>query len=195
MINVLIEYDDWLIAAGIAATLEQQGGFRVLRPDPVFSKLLSARCADVVIADYEAGLRLMRNGTSSAVLIFARYISEPQVRAALELGVAGYLLTGCTRGELLEGLRALSGGRKVFAAPVAEKLVESMRYPRLTGRELTVLSHVVRGRSDKDIGSQLAVSVGTVKTHMKSILSKLGARRRTEAAAIARRRGLFPEFE
>jgi DNA-binding NarL/FixJ family response regulator len=196
MIRVLIDYNDWLVAAGITATLELSGEFQLIHPrfGAARPTLDSCQGVDVVIADYETGLRLAHAvGGGSPILILTRHSCELQVRVAIERGISGYLLLGCTSHELLSSLRTLSRGGKAFSAPVAERLAESVRYRPLTGRELTVLSHVVRGRSDKDIGSQLAVSVGTVKNHVKSILAKLGARGRTEAAAIARRRGLFPE--
>lgn len=194
MIRVLIDHDDWLIAAGIAATLELEGGFEVIQSRSAITCLERASEADVIVADYETALRLMRREAGlGAILILTPYASESQIRVAIAQGVSGYLLLGCTSDELLSSLHALSQGRKVFSVHIAAKLAESMRCRPLTDRELTVLSHVVKGRSDKDIGSQLALSVGTVKTHMKSILAKLGARRRTEAAAIARRRGLLPE--
>jgi DNA-binding NarL/FixJ family response regulator len=196
MIHVLIDYNDWLVAAGIAATLELSGEFRLVHPGfgTAHPTLESGRGVDVVIADYETGLSLARAaGGSSPILILTRHACELQIRMAVERGISGYLLLGCSSYELLNSLRTLSLGGKIFSAPVAARLAESVRYRPLTARELTVLSHVVSGRSDKDIGNQLAVSVGTVKTHVKSILAKLGARGRTEAAAIARRRGIFPE--
>jgi DNA-binding NarL/FixJ family response regulator len=196
MISVLVEHDDSLLAAGIAATLEVSGGFQVIqsRSGTTYPSLDSSQDADVVVADYDTGLRLARNAQGrSAIMILTQHASESHIRIAIEQGISGYLLVGCTSNEFISSLRDLSRGRKVFSPPVAARLAESVRYRPLTERELTVLSHVVKGRSDKDIGNQLDVSVGTVKTHMKSILAKLGARGRTEAAAIARRRGLLPE--
>jgi DNA-binding NarL/FixJ family response regulator len=195
-ISVSIEYDDSLLAAGIAATLESVGGFQVVksRSDTTNSTLGSWQDADIVVADYETGLKLARMARRrTAILILTRNTNESHIRLAIEQGVSGYLLVGCTPDELVSGLRAVSRGGKVLSTPVAAKLADSVRHPPLTPRELTVLSHLVKGLSDKAIGNQLAVSAGTVKSHVKSILNKLGARGRTEAAAIARHRGLFFE--
>jgi DNA-binding CsgD family transcriptional regulator len=97
---------------------------------------------------------------------------------------------GCTPRRACQWVARCQQGGKVLTPLVAAKLADSVRHPPLTPRELTVLSHLAKGVSDKAIGNQLAVAAGTVKSHVKRILNKLGARGRTEAAAIARRRGL-----
>jgi DNA-binding NarL/FixJ family response regulator len=195
MISVLIDHEDSLLAAGITATLERSGDFRVMsaRRDTAAAGVDSDQGADIVIADYDSGLRLVHSPHGrSAILVLTRYASESQIRFAIEHGISGYLLIGCSSNELLSALRALSRGRTVFSGPVAARLAASVRNRPLTRRELAVLSHVVKGCTDKDIGCRLAVSAGTVKSHMRSILAKLGVRRRSEAAAVARSRGLFP---
>jgi DNA-binding NarL/FixJ family response regulator len=146
------------------------------------------------IVEWKPLLKLARMARRrTAILILTRNTNESHIRLAIEQGVSGYLLVGCRPDELVSGLRALTRGDTVLSTLVAAKLADSVRHPPLTPRELTVLSHLVKGLSDKAIGNQLAVAAGTVKSHVKSILNKLGARGRTEAAAIARRRGLFFE--
>ena len=196
MISVLIDHDDSLLAAAISATLERSGDFRIVRSrrDTACRTPDQGREVDVVVADYETGLRLVRGAHKpSAVLILARYASESQIRLAIEQGVSGYLVVGCSSSELLNGLRALCRGRKVFSGPLATRLIEHMRHRPLTRRELAVLSHVVKDRSDKDIGRRLALSAGTVRNYVRSILAKLGAHSRREAAVIARGRSLLPQ--
>ena len=196
MISVLIDHDDSLLAAAVSATLERSGDFRIVRSrrDTTCSTLDPRHEVDIVVADYETGLRLVRAAhRRCAILILVRYASESQIRLAIEQGVSGYLVVGCSSSELLNGLRALSRGRKVFSGPLAARLIENMRHRPLTRRELAVLSHVVKDRTDKDIGCRLALSAGTVKNYVRSILAKLGAHSRTEAAVIARGRSLFPK--
>src|ERR1700736_5335038 len=96
-IIVSIEYDDWLLAAGIAATLASVGGFQVVksRSDTTNSTLDSWQDADIVVADYETGLKLARMARPrTAILILTRNTNESHIRLAIEQGVSGYLLVG-----------------------------------------------------------------------------------------------------
>jgi two-component system NarL family response regulator len=81
-------------------------------------------------------------------------------------------------------------GKTRIPAPVAQRLAERMGGPSLTNRELEVLKLIVSGNSNKDIGTQLSISEATVKTHINSILSKLGVSDRTQAATTAIQRGI-----
>jgi DNA-binding NarL/FixJ family response regulator len=189
MISILVDHEEPLLAAGIAATLELSDDFRVAR------SYTQEECGvDIVVADYESGVRWARGGSRTcSILILTRRVSESEIRYAIESGVSGYMPVGCTPDELLSGLRDLSRGGTVLSALVAARLAEGVGYLPLTRREAAVLECAARGCSDKQIGQRLAVSLGTVKSHMKAILTKLGARSRTEAAAIARHRGLIAE--
>jgi DNA-binding NarL/FixJ family response regulator len=82
-----------------------------------------------------------------------------------------------------------AGGRKIPGV-VAERLAERMGGSDLTGRELEVLELIVRGRSNKEIGAALGISEATVKSHINSILGKLGVTDRTQAATTALQRGI-----
>ena len=92
--------------------------------------------------------------------------------------------------ELLEAIRAVHAGQKRIPPEVAAKLANRMSSPELTGREMEVLRLVVAGQSNKDIGTTLYISQGTVRAHVNNILSKMGASDRTQAATLAIKRGL-----
>jgi two-component system NarL family response regulator len=116
--------------------------------------------------------------------------SEAKICQALELGARGYLLLGCSIQELIDALRSVYIGNTAVAPLVASRIANRMSQPALTRREEDILRQVMLGRSNKAIAANLAMALGTVKTHVKSILVKLDAASRTEAVAIAQRRGI-----
>lgn len=173
-----------LIASGVAAVLAKSGDFEV----SVFSTL---GASDVLVADVDTGLRALSDGgPHRRVIVIAQDDGEVAIRNVLEKGARGFLLQNCSVEELTNAVKTVSRGGTAFAPVVTNRIAESFSSEPLTRRELEVLRLMVHGLSDKDMARKLIVSLGTVKSHMKSILTKLGATRRTEAAAIAQRRGI-----
>jgi two-component system NarL family response regulator len=126
-------------------------------------------------------------------LILTHHESEAKIRHALERGVHGYLLLGCSLQELISALRALSVGAVALDPLVVGRMADWMKQQALTPREEDILRQVMLGLSNKGIARKLSLAVGTVKTHVKAILRKLDATSRTEAVAIAQRRGILRE--
>ena len=119
------------------------------------------------------------------------YESEEDIRRALKAGAKGYLVKGAPPQQIRESVRRVAAGESLLPATIASKLAESMARPELTKRELQVLEYIANGRSNKEIGQILFISEHTVKTHVKSILTKLDAIGRTEAIAVGIKRGLI----
>ena len=198
-IKVLIAHGDPLIAAGLAATLREHRDFEARVFSPA-SKLSSAAAsdlppADVVVADYDSGMRLIvsAGAGSHRVVILTHGDGEARICRALEQGARGYLLLGCSLQDLFDGLRAVRVGGMALDPMVASRVGDCMKQRALTRREGDILRQMMLGGSNKRIALELNVAIGTVKTHVKSILDKLEAASRTEAVAIAQRRGLLPE--
>jgi DNA-binding NarL/FixJ family response regulator len=148
----------------------------------------------VLVADYETGMQHASDlSLRVAILIITQFDDEARIRRAVQYGIRGYLLQGCSTQDLIQGVHALHRGGTAFAPMVPVKLAESLTHPSLSDRELTVLRYVMLGLSNKNISRHMAITDGTVKTHIKAIFGKLSARNRTEAVAIARRRGLLLE--
>jgi two-component system NarL family response regulator len=97
-----------------------------------------------------------------------------------------------TTDELVAAIHAVHAGKSHIPPAIAEKLAERMGTEDLTQRELDVLEQIVSGKSNKEIGTELDISEATVKTHINSLLSKLGVTDRTQAATAAIRRGIVP---
>ncbi|MDB6100900.1 MAG: hypothetical protein JWO52_899 [Gammaproteobacteria bacterium] len=197
-INVFIAHSDPLISAGLCATLGKRRDLRVVVRNPESTVLSSTarHCSssDVVVADYDSGLRLTalkHAWTDHRVMILTHIDSEARICHALEQGVRGYLLRGCGLDELIQGIRSVHNGGIALDPLVAGRVADCMRHEALTRREEDILGQIMLGLSNKRIASNLTVAVGTVKTHVKSVLRKLDAASRTEAMAIAQRRGIL----
>jgi DNA-binding NarL/FixJ family response regulator len=114
-----------------------------------------------------------------------------EIRRALAAGARGYMLKSMPPGELLAGIREVHAGKKRIPPEVAAQLAEHLGEETLTARELEVLRQVAGGNRNRDIAGRLSITEETVKVHVKHIMEKLGAKDRTEAVAIALRRGMF----
>src|SRR5882757_7735848 len=187
-IKVLIAHGDPLMAAGLESTLGRMRDFEIALGGGV-----RVPVADVVIADFDTGLRLIAaaSALSRRVMILTHSDSEAKICHALEQGARGYLLFGCTLQDLAAGLRSIYMGGIALGPLVASRIADRMKQQALTRREGDILRHMMLGMSNKAIASKLTLAVGTVKTHVKSVLEKLDASSRTQAVSIAQRRGIL----
>jgi DNA-binding NarL/FixJ family response regulator len=195
-IKVLVAHSDPLVSAGLCATLRKRRDLRVAvrNPESTVSRSTASHCfsPDVVVADYDSGLRLtaLTDAWTDRVMILTHIHSEAKICHALEQGVRGYLLLGCGVEELIQGIRSMHSGGVALDPLVAGRIADCMKQEALTRREQGILGQMMLGPSNKKIASNLTLAVGTVKTYVKSILRKLDAGNRTEAVAIAQRRGI-----
>jgi DNA-binding NarL/FixJ family response regulator len=196
-IAVRIAHSDPVITAGLAVLLRKRRGFKVLRADAKRSTLHRAGgrvdSADVVIADCDSGVWLTAGAAelNGRVIILSHDDSPAKICHALAQGVRGYLLLGCSVQDLVAGIRSVHEGGVAVTPRVASRIAESMHQETLTTREQSVLQRMALGLRNKRIASELGLAEGTIKTHVKSILDKLNASNRSEAIAIARRRGIL----
>jgi DNA-binding NarL/FixJ family response regulator len=197
--KVLIAHGDPLITAGLAITLQKRHDFEAYVCKSV-AELSGPRGsdlppADVVVADYASGMRLIMSTAAvrNRVIILTNNDGEASICRALERGARGYLLLGCSLEDLFDGLSAVRVGGIALGPLVASRVAQWMKQRALTPREADILRQMMLGHSNKGIALELKVAVGTVKTHVKSILDKLHAASRTEAVAIAQRRGMLQE--
>ena len=134
--------------------------------------------------------RIREEFPAARVIVLTTFDGDEDIFRALQAGAKGYLLKGMDIDELTEAIRSVYAGKSRIPASVAEKLAERMGGPALTTREVEVLRRIVAGRSNKEIASDLFISEATVKTHVNSILGKLGVTDRTQAATTALQRGI-----
>lgn len=160
--------------------------FRKHRPDVTIMDLRLP-----VLSGVDA-ITAIRGITPTAhIIVLTTFDGDEDIYRALRAGARGYLLKGMFGEELMDAVRAVHAGGTRIPAPIAKRLAERMPGPGLTGRELTVLKLIAGGKSNKDIGKQLAISEATVKSHVNNILSKLAVEDRTQATTTALQRGII----
>lgn len=199
-IRVLIVDDHPLMRSGIAGEINAQQDMEVIaEADDGDSALVLFRThrPDVTLLD----LKMPRmNGIDCLVSIRAEFrqarvivlttaAGDIQARRAFEAGAVGFLLKDTLRSELTNTIRLVHAGGRRIPPEIAQQIAEHSAEDALSERELDVLRGVARGRSNKIIAAELAISEHTVKNHLKSILSKLNADDRTHAVTIALKRG------
>jgi len=125
------------------------------------------------------------------VIVLTTHPGDVQVSRALKAGARAYLMKSNLRKELLETIRAVHAGQKRLSSEAASQIAEHATDGALTPREIDVLRLVAAGNGNKEIGVHLLLTEVTIKSHLKNILSKLGANDRTHAVAIAVKRGII----
>ena len=186
-IAMLIENQpDMVLVAQAATGREAIEQFRQHRPDVT---LMDLRLPD--ISGIDALIAIRSESPHACVVMLTTFEGDVEIQRALEAGARGYLLKTAPAKELVEVIRQTHAGKKRIPAEVAAQLVEDMGDEALTPREVEVLKSLAEGNRNKDIGERLFISEETVKVHIKHIMEKLGANDRTQAVAIAVRRGII----
>lgn len=189
---VHIMHADPIMTVGIHAVLANQPGLRVTthlrQPE-------AQRVARVLVTDYDNGVALARQasaaGQSPWVLVVTQFDKEWEVRLAMDAGVAGYLPQSCGPDELTHAVDLLVRGQRYLSESMTRSVADSLTREALTGRETDVLQLLAQGCCNKSIARKLGIGVGTVKTHVKGVMSKLDATARTHAVVVATQRGLI----
>jgi DNA-binding NarL/FixJ family response regulator len=139
----------------------------------------------------EAILAIRKEFPDARIIVLTTYSGDVQAVRALNAGASGYMLKNMVRKELVETIRTVYAGKKRIPAEIAVEMAEHHSDDALTAREIEVLREVAAGKANKLVAAHLTISEETVKAHMKSILSKLGANDRTHAVTIALKRGII----
>jgi DNA-binding NarL/FixJ family response regulator len=137
-------------------------------------------------------LMAIRNEFPDAkVIVLTTYAGDVQIIRALKAGAQAYLLKNTLHKELLETIRAVHAGKKAVSPEVSYEIAQHATDDALTPAEINVLRLIAAGNANKQIADQLSITEETVKSRVKSILSKLGANDRTHAAMIGLKRGII----
>ena len=133
---------------------------------------------------------IRRREFSARVIVLTTFDTDADLSKAIKAGAKGYLLKDAPREELLTCIRRVHSGETVIPPTLVTKLTASLTAEPVTDRELEVLAQLARGSSNKEISATLNISESTVKSHLRSIFTKLNVLSRTEAIATASRQGL-----
>jgi two-component system NarL family response regulator len=159
--------------------------YRLHRPDV---SLMDLRMPE--LGGVEAITAIRKEFPDARLIVLTTFDGDEDIYRSLQAGAQGYLLKDMFFEELEDAIRKVHGGSRRIPAQVAERLAERMGSSDLTGREIEVLEQIVAGHSNKAIANRLNITEATVKSHINSILSKLGVSDRTQAATTALQRGL-----
>jgi NarL family two-component system response regulator LiaR len=164
---------------------------RELRPDVVLMDLLMPRMDGIA-----ATAAIRQELPDVEVIALTSVLEDASVVGAVRSGAIGYLLKDTDADELRRAIKAAAAGQVQLSPGAAARLMREVRAPEspetLTDRETQVLRLLAEGRANKEIGRALSIGEQTVKTHVSSILAKLGVRSRTQAALYAAKLGLVP---
>jgi DNA-binding NarL/FixJ family response regulator len=158
---------------------------KTLQPDITLMDLQLPKLGGV-----DAILKIRANDPAARFIVLTTFDGDEDIFRSLQAGAKAYLLKGMTIDELVATIQAVHSGRTLISSAIAEKLAERMSTQALTNRELEVLERIVAGRANKEIASDLQISEATVKSHINSLLGKLGVSDRTHAATVALQRGI-----
>jgi two-component system NarL family response regulator len=200
-IQIVVADDHPIVREGLVASLKRQRQLKVVgeandgeevlefikqnRPDIALLDLRMPRMSGL-----EVLLALNELKLQTRAIVMTAFENEEDIQHSMKAGARAYLLKDCPQQILVDAIRRVHRGEVFLPPEVAQKLVDRMQKPQISSRELEVLKAVAAGKSNKEIGVQLFISEGTVKTHIESLLNKLGAATRTSAVKTAVSRGL-----
>ena len=177
---------DMLVVAAPANGSEALEAFRALRPDVT---LMDLRLPD--LNGIEVMIAIRAEFPDARIIVLTTFERDVEIKRALKAGAHGYLLKSMPPQQMVETIRRVHAGQKCISPEIAAGLAEHMSDEALSGREVDVLRHVATGNRNRDIAETLYIAEETVKVHLKHIMHKLGANDRTQAVAIAVRRGII----
>jgi DNA-binding NarL/FixJ family response regulator len=183
---IINNQSDMQMVAQAANGTEAIQMFRQHQPDIT---LMDIRLPDM--SGIDALIAIRAEFPEARVVMLTTFEGDVDIRRSLEAGARGYMLKNMPPKDLVEIIRQVHKGKKRIPAEVAAQVAQYVGDDDLTEREVEVLRHIANGNRNRDIGERLFISEETVKVHIKHIMEKLGANDRTQAVAIAVRRGII----
>ena len=180
------DHSDMALVAEASNGREAIQQFRTHRPDITVLDLQMPEMSGL-----DALIAIRNEFPEAKVIVLTTYSGDVQILRALKAGACGYILKNSLHKELLDTIRAVHAGKKVFSPEASYELAQHSTDDGLTPGEISALRLIAAGNANKEIADQLSVTEETVKGRVKNILSKLGANDRTHAAMIGLKRGII----
>ena len=201
-IRILTADDHHLIRAGVSSFLATEPGLEVVAEaangEEALEKYREVQ-PDVVLMDLsmpvmdglQATRAILAEFPDARIVVLTTYAGDEDIHRALEAGAMGYLVKDMLAAEVLKVIRSVMAGRRGIPPVVAAKLAEHTPRIALTPRETEVICLMASGLTNAQIAERIGRTEETIKVHVKNILQKLDVRDRTEAVAVAARRGFI----
>jgi DNA-binding NarL/FixJ family response regulator len=202
LIRILVVDDHPLLREGIVSLVGKQPDMQIVAEasnGEEAIRLFEQHKPNITLMDFrlpgmdgvEAMSAIVSKHPDAKVIMLTSLSGDTQIARALKAGARGYLLKDLLRKELIEAIRTVQSGRKRIPPEIAAQIAEHASDTTLTRREVEVLQLIAAGNPNKLVADQLSVTEDTIKMHVKSILSKLGANDRTHAVTIGVKRGII----
>jgi DNA-binding NarL/FixJ family response regulator len=204
--RILVADDHAVVRAGLRALLEKNGNFKVVAEASTGEeavRLAQQHHPDVAVLDIrmpgmsgiDACAQIVKTVPNCHVIMLTSYAEDELVMAAIQAGAAGYVLKRIGDNELVQAIERVSRGDGILDPAMTATVFNQVRkanqaniasaFAELTSQELTVLAHVAEGMTNRQIAVKLFLGEGTVRNYVSSVLQKIGASNRAEAAAYA----------
>jgi DNA-binding NarL/FixJ family response regulator len=201
VIRVMLVDDHSAFRKGMAALIESEPDLQVVAETDDGRQALEVyrqHRPDVVLMDLrlpgmggvEATLAIRKKFPDARVIVLTTFDTDEDIFRAIQSGAKSYLLKDTPDAELAAAIRGVHAGKQILSDKLAQRLAERQQRPELTQREMDVLQMLIKGRSNKEIGSALFLCEDTIKAHFKTLFAKLKVQDRTEAAIHAIRHGI-----
>ena len=201
-IRVLLADDHAVVLEGLGAMIGRQSDMTVVAEANNGLEAVAlwrAHRPDVALVDLRMPMldgvgvitEIRRTDLTARLIILTTYETEEDIYQGIRAGAHGYLLKDARRNDVLDAIRRVHAGETLLSPNVSAKLAQRVTDEALTDRERDVLTLLANGKSNRDIGSEIHIEESTVKSHLKSIFTKLHVMSRTEAVSVAMRRGLL----
>jgi len=177
---------DMVVVAQAANGREAIQHFRTHHPDVTLMDIQMPEMGGL-----DALIAIRNESPEARIIMLTTYAGDAQVMRAIKAGAQGYLLKSALSRELLDTIRGVHAGKKALSAEASYEVAEHAADDALTPAEIRVLQLIAKGNANKEIAEQLSISEETVKGQVRNILSKLGAKDRTQAAMIGLKRGII----
>jgi DNA-binding NarL/FixJ family response regulator len=200
--RILVVDDHPLLRGGVTALVSSQSDMSVVAQASNGREAIQqfrAHHPDVTLMDLQlpemngldALIAIRGESPDARIIVLTTYAGDAQILRAVKAGARAYLLKNTLNKELLDTIRAVHAGKKYISPEASFELAEYAGEDALTPAEARVLRSIADGNSNREIAAQLSISEDTVKSQVRNILSKLGAKDRTQAAMIGLRRGII----
>jgi two-component system NarL family response regulator len=201
-IRIMVVDDHFVVRMGLKGSINLEPDMAVDMEAPTGEQavaLYRQEKPDIVLMDLklpgmsgvEATKAICQEFPGATIIMLSTHDGEEDIYRSLMAGARTYLLKTAARQELIDTIRAVHAGEHRIPSAVGARLAERMTHPELTCREIDVLGLIIKGRSNKEIASDLSIAEVTVKLHVGHILAKLGVNDRTQATTTALQRGII----